>query len=50
MIIDERARFTLRLPEKLFESLGKEATEVGVSLNALILQILWNWVRKEVNL
>lgn len=40
---DERIRFTLRLPTQLFEELGKEATRLGVSLNSLILQILWSW-------
>jgi len=38
---DKRARFTLRLPEKLLIEIGKEAVAYGVSINALILQALW---------
>lgn len=40
---DTRERFTLRIPTPLFEQLQKEAEESGVSLNAFILQILWEW-------
>lgn len=49
MTYDERQRFTLRLPTKLFDCLGKKATETGVPLNALILQILWEWVKTNQN-
>lgn len=40
-------RFTLRLPRQLFEKVKAEADQIGVSCNALILQILWDWVKKE---
>lgn len=40
---DTRERFTLRLPTELFIKLQKSAKETGVSINALILQILWEW-------
>ena len=46
MTKDERERFTFRIPSKLIDLLRKEAVEKGVSLNALILQILWEWVEK----
>nr|DAU88536.1 MAG TPA: antitoxin [Caudoviricetes sp.] len=44
----ERMRFTLRLPENLLTRLGKASNELGVSINSLIIQILWDYV-KEVN-
>lgn len=42
-------RFTFRLPDNLFENLKNEADEQGLSLNALILQILWSWVKEKRN-
>lgn len=41
MTKDERVRFTFRLPKELFEDLKSEAKKQGFSVNALILQILW---------
>lgn len=41
---DVRCRFTFRLPNDLLESLKKEARKHGVSLNALMLQILWEYI------
>ena len=41
---DERARFTLRMPKKLFDEIQALASDTGVSANALILQILWEWI------
>ncbi len=46
MTKDTRERFTFRLPEKLLNSLKNEAFKKGVSLNALILQVLWEWAEK----
>ena len=46
---DNRERFTLRMPTQLYEAIGKQATETGVSLNALILHILWDWVKQNEN-
>lgn len=43
MKIDTRSRFTLRVPTDLFEVLRTEAEKSGHSVNALILQILWEW-------
>ena len=47
MNIDNRERFTLRIPESLFESLKSKSQELGISINARILQILWDWAEKE---
>lgn len=44
---DERTRFTLRIPEKLFRIIQKKADAAGVSTNALILQILWQWLEQK---
>lgn len=44
---DDRARFTLRLPTELFNLLQTEAAETGVAINALILQILWDYVESK---
>ncbi len=46
MTKDARKRFTFRLPGSLFDNLKKEADKQGLSLNAMILQILWEWVKK----
>lgn len=43
MIKDDRLRFTLRVPKNLFDLVQNKANLVGVSTNALILQILWKW-------
>jgi len=47
MTTDKRVRYTLRLPPALLERLGKEANKQGISINALILQILWGWAEQE---
>lgn len=44
---DARERFTLRLPTTLFSKLQTNGEELGVSTNALILQILWNWMEQK---
>lgn len=44
MTKDECVRFTMRLPVKLRRALEIEANEKGVSVNALVLSILWDWV------
>lgn len=45
MTKDECVRFTMRLPVKLRRALEIEANEKGVSVNALVLSILWDWVK-----
>ncbi len=47
MTKDTRGRFTFRIPEQLLTHLKEEANKIGVSLNALILQILWEWYERE---
>ena len=37
----------IRTTEELKKTLQKEAKQIGITLNALILQILWNWVKRE---
>lgn len=43
----ETARFTLRLSGELKERLDESRKHLGVSLNALVVQILWDWVEKQ---
>ena len=43
MTQDDRIRFTLRLPGQLFDKLRAQAEQMGISINSLILQILWDW-------
>ena len=43
---DIRVRYTLRLPSKLFDIIGAKANELGQPIHALILQILWDWVKQ----
>ena len=43
---DIRIRFTLRLPGELLSMLQSKADTIGVSNNALILQILWEWAKE----
>nr|DAQ72952.1 MAG TPA: hypothetical protein [Bacteriophage sp.] len=49
MIKDNRERFTLRIPSELFNQLQNKSNFIGVSLNALILQILWDWAKQTDN-
>lgn len=43
----EVERFTLRLTEELKEQLDKSRKRMGISLNALVVQILWNWAERQ---
>lgn len=43
---DTRTRFTFRIPDPLLQKLKQESNEFGVSINALILQILWSWIKE----
>nr|DAH37273.1 MAG TPA: antitoxin [Caudoviricetes sp.] len=42
----KREQTTIRLPEELLERLKREADSKGYTVNAQILQILWEWVKK----
>lgn len=37
---------TVRPPDKLHRDLKEAAKAEGFTLNALVLQILWDWVKK----
>lgn len=45
---DERVRFTFRLPDELMNRLKQVAQERELSVNSLMLQILWSWCEKEL--
>lgn len=38
---------TVRAPDELQKVLSEEAKKLGHPRNALILQILWDWVKKQ---
>ena len=40
-------RFTLRLTGELKEQLDESRKHMGVSLNALVVQILWDWAERQ---
>jgi len=42
----EAERFTLRLTPELKGVLEATRKRLGVSLNALVLQILWDWAKR----
>lgn len=46
MTNDNRARFTFRMPETLYRELEKRADGIGISKNALIIQILWKFIKE----
>ena len=45
----EAERFTLRLTGELKEQLDESRKRMGVSLNALVVQILWDWIENREN-
>lgn len=47
MTKDARKRFTFRIPEDLLKKVKKESQKKGVSLNALILRILEEWLDEQ---
>ena len=45
--VKEREQTTIRLPVELKEQLQQEADKRGFSFNALVLDILSNWVNRQ---
>ena len=43
----ERMRTGLRVPYDLNTWLVKEAEKIGISKNALVVQILWDWADRQ---
>ncbi|MBU5627746.1 hypothetical protein KQI82_12580 [Oscillibacter sp. MSJ-2] len=43
---NETERFTLRITKELKHQLETTRKRMGVSLNALVLQILWDWAKE----
>ena len=43
----EAERFTLRLTGELKEQLDERRKRMGVSLNSLVVQILWDWTERQ---
>lgn len=45
--VDDRARFTFRLPVAVKEKLEAEAAAIGIPLNSLILHIIWSYANED---
>ena len=43
---DNRERFTLRFPTDLYNKIKTVADRQGISSNALIIEILWEWIEQ----
>lgn len=43
----ETERFTLRLTGELKGQLDENRKRMGISLNALVVQILWDWAERQ---
>ncbi|MCD8149116.1 MAG: toxin-antitoxin system HicB family antitoxin [Clostridiales bacterium] len=39
---------TIRMPEELHQKLKEEAERRGLTLNALLIHVLWKWSRGQV--
>lgn len=42
-----RKRYTFRMPEELYQIAKTKADRLGISMNALLLDILWEWKKNE---
>jgi hypothetical protein len=42
-----RVRYTLRIPADLYDGIGHLASRSGISINALVLHILWDWLDQQ---
>lgn len=40
-------KILIRVPEQLKAKILKETNQMGISMNALILQILWDWAKEK---
>lgn len=45
--MNSKRRLTIRMPNELNLILTKKAENIGISKNGLVLQILWDKVKKE---
>lgn len=41
------SQMLIRAPEELKSRITSEAKRIGISTNALLLQILWNWLKEK---
>lgn len=46
MINNEITRFTFRLPKHLYLKIDEKAKNMGISKNALLIQILWAYLEE----
>ncbi len=41
------SQMLIRAPEELKDKITTEAKRIGISTNALLLQILWTWLKEQ---
>lgn len=42
-----KTKFLLRIPSELKEKLAMSAARAGLSINALVISVLWRYLREE---
>ena len=42
-----KTKFLLRIPSELKEKLAMAAARAGLSINALVISVLWRYLREE---
>lgn len=47
--VTNKKRVGLNVPKGLYEVLKEEAAITGQTMNGLLVQILWEWVKREEN-
>lgn len=41
------SQMLIRAPEELKEKISGEAKRIGISMNALLIQIIWSWLKEQ---
>ncbi len=41
------SQILIRTPDETKEFIQKKAKKIGITVNALVLQVLWEWMKKE---
>lgn len=44
---NDAVRFTLRITKALKQQLNNRSQQMGISVNSLVIQILWDWVAQQ---
>ena len=44
---NDAVRFTLRITKAIKQQLNNRSQQMGISVNSLVIQILWDWVAQQ---